>query len=124
MSIWTLPNLEGLLLNMYFLKDSQIGSSFAAEVLIQRFTIFLLILQASEVSEIQPGLCSYPRSPAYALGIIAALSLLVAHIVINVASGCICCRRNPYTSATHWTLSLVCFIMSWYSSISGVLSHI
>ncbi|KMT16729.1 hypothetical protein BVRB_3g050120 [Beta vulgaris subsp. vulgaris] len=78
-------------------------------------------IKASEVSEIQPGLCSYPRSPAYALGIIAALSLLVAHIVINVASGCICCRRNPYTSATHWTLSLVCFIMSWFTFVVAFL---
>ena len=73
------------------------------------------LLQASQVREIQPGLCSYPRSPSYALGVTAALSLLVAQIVINVASGCICCRKNPYTSTTHWTLALVCFIISWYT---------
>ncbi|XP_057546406.1 protein VASCULATURE COMPLEXITY AND CONNECTIVITY [Amaranthus tricolor] len=78
-------------------------------------------IKASQVREIQPGLCSYPRSPSYALGVTAALSLLVAQIVINVASGCICCRKNPYTSTTHWTLALVCFIISWFTFVVAFL---
>lgn len=78
-------------------------------------------IRASQVNEIQPGICSYPRSPAYALGTSAALALLAAQIVINVASGCICCRRNPYTSTTHWTLALVCFIISWFTFVVAFL---
>lgn len=78
-------------------------------------------IKASQVNEIQPGICSYPRSPAYGLGITAAVSLLVAQIVINVASGCICCRTNPYTSTSHWTLALFCFIISWFTFVIAFL---
>ncbi|XP_074320401.1 protein VASCULATURE COMPLEXITY AND CONNECTIVITY [Silene latifolia] len=78
-------------------------------------------IKVSQVNETSPGVCSYPRSPAYGLGITSALSLLIAQIIINFASGCICCRRNPYTSTTHWTLALVCFIVSWFTFVVAFL---
>uniref|UniRef100_A0A803L227 Uncharacterized protein n=2 Tax=Chenopodium quinoa TaxID=63459 RepID=A0A803L227_CHEQI len=79
------------------------------------------IKKASQVNEIQPGICAYPRSPAYGLGTSAAVALLAAQVIVNVASGCICCRRNPYTSTTHWTLALICFIISWFTFVVAFL---
>ncbi|KAK9724088.1 hypothetical protein RND81_05G047300 [Saponaria officinalis] len=78
-------------------------------------------IKVSQVNEVSAGVCSYPRSPAYALGITSALSLLLAHLILNFASGCICCRCNPYSSTARWTLSLLCFIVSWFTFVVAFL---
>ncbi|KAK9192801.1 hypothetical protein WN944_003494 [Citrus x changshan-huyou] len=64
----------------------------------------------SQVQITSPTQCSYPRSPALGLGLTAALSLLVAQVTINVATGCICCRRGPHPSNSNWTIALVFFL--------------
>lgn len=78
-------------------------------------------IKASQVVETSPGVCSYPKSPAYALGITAAFALLFAQITIAVVSGCFCCRRNSFPSTTHWALALVCFIISWFTFVLAFL---
>ncbi|KAH9618594.1 hypothetical protein KSS87_003951 [Heliosperma pusillum] len=86
----------------------------------------LSTLQVSQLREVSPGVCSYPRSPAYGLGITSAIALLLAHIIINLivnsTSGCICCRRNSYFSITRWILALVYFIVSWFTFVVALLS--
>ncbi|CAN0884581.1 hypothetical protein LINGRAHAP2_LOCUS14884, partial [Linum grandiflorum] len=57
--------------------------------------------------------CSYPRSPALGLGVTAALSLMLAQLILNVATGCICCRRTPHPSNSNWTIASICFVVSW-----------
>ena len=66
-------------------------------------------VQVTAISE-----CVYPRSPAMALGLTSALSLMIAQIIINVSTGCICCKRNPHPSNSNWTVALICFVDSWY----------
>ncbi|CAM8992170.1 unnamed protein product [Rhodiola kirilowii] len=66
-------------------------------------------------------LCVYPRSPALALGTTAALALLVAHAIINVETGCGCCRRGPRPSGSNWTLALIFFGVSWFTFVIAFL---
>ncbi|KAJ0079792.1 hypothetical protein Patl1_24224 [Pistacia atlantica] len=70
-------------------------------------------IKGSDVDTTDPSQCSYPRSPALGLGLTAAVSLMIAQITINVATGCICCRRGPHPSQSNWTIALVCFVVSW-----------
>ncbi|WVZ02970.1 hypothetical protein V8G54_023776 [Vigna mungo] len=44
-------------------------------------------IKASQVHFVSISQCTYPRSPAMALGLIAALALMVSQIIINVATG-------------------------------------
>lgn len=73
----------------------------------------LLISQGSQVQFSSDSTCTYPRSPALPLGLTAAVALMIAQVMINIASGCICCRRGPHTSNSNWTLALICFVVSW-----------
>eukprot|EP00250_Pteridium_aquilinum_P018230 c23997_g1_i1 orf=262-924(+) len=61
--------------------------------------------------------CFYPSNPAWALGIFAASSLLVAQIIANACGGCICCcsKRSvaPPSSHTTRTLAILCLVLSW-----------
>ncbi|GAB4858199.1 hypothetical protein Ancab_009596 [Ancistrocladus abbreviatus] len=77
-------------------------------------------IKMSQVSD-DSGICSYPRSPAFGLGFTAAIALLLAQIIINVSTGCFCCRRHPRPSNTHWPLALICFIVSWFSFVLAFL---
>ncbi|KAL3730911.1 hypothetical protein ACJRO7_027863 [Eucalyptus globulus] len=70
-------------------------------------------IKASEVLSAKPPQCDYPHSPAAALGLIAALTLIIAQVIINMATGCICCRRNPHPSTSSGTIAVICFILSW-----------
>lgn len=74
---------------------------------------YLIILQGSQVRVPSPSECIYPRSPAMGLGLTASVALMVAQIIVNVASGCVCCRKGPHQSASNWTLALICFVVSW-----------
>ncbi|GAB2293896.1 hypothetical protein Dimus_028108 [Dionaea muscipula] len=71
-------------------------------------------IKSSQVSQGLYGVCSYPRSPAFGLGITAAISLLIAQIIINVSTGCICCRRSPNPTGINWAIALICFMVSWF----------
>ncbi|KAL0400482.1 UNVERIFIED_CONTAM: hypothetical protein Slati_4078100 [Sesamum latifolium] len=70
-------------------------------------------IKGDQVQFPSPTECIYPRSPALGLGLTAAVALMIAQIIINVATGCVCCRKGPHQSNSNWTLALVCFIVSW-----------
>lgn len=78
-------------------------------------------IKGSQVKFSSPSECVYPRSPALALGLTAAVCLMVAQVIINVATGCICCRRGPQSSTSHWTLAIVCFVVSWFTFVIAFL---
>ncbi|XP_019199708.1 PREDICTED: uncharacterized protein LOC109193297 [Ipomoea nil] len=72
-------------------------------------------IKDSQVQYTSTSECVYPRSPALGLGLTAAVALLVAQIIINAETGCICRRKNQHQSNTNWTLTLVCFLASWFT---------
>ncbi|XP_030529907.1 uncharacterized protein LOC115740549 [Rhodamnia argentea] len=74
-------------------------------------------IKASEVQLISTTQCEYPRSPALALGLISVLALMIAQVIINVATGCICCRRNPHPSNSSGTIAVICFVVSWFTFV-------
>ncbi|XP_073130976.1 protein VASCULATURE COMPLEXITY AND CONNECTIVITY [Henckelia pumila] len=78
-------------------------------------------IKSSDVSSSRDTECIYPRSPALGLGLTAAVSLMIAQIIINVATGCICCRKGPHQSNSNWTLALVCFVVSWFTFVIAFL---
>lgn len=78
-------------------------------------------IKGSQVKFTSASECTYPRSPAMGLGLTAALSLLVAQIIVNVATGCICCRRSSRPSNSNWTVALVCFVISWFTFVIAFL---
>ncbi|KAK4256231.1 hypothetical protein QN277_009125 [Acacia crassicarpa] len=78
-------------------------------------------IKISQISTDPPDVCNYPRSPALPLGLTAALSLLIAQIIINVSTGCICCRRSPRIPDSSWRLALLCFVLSWFTFVIGFL---
>ncbi|KAH6755000.1 transmembrane protein [Perilla frutescens var. hirtella] len=65
--------------------------------------------------------CVYPRSPALVLGLTAAVALMIAQIIINVATGCICCRKGSHQSSSSWSVALVCFVVSWFTFVIAFL---
>ncbi|XP_076941883.1 protein MODIFYING WALL LIGNIN-1-like [Bidens hawaiensis] len=77
-------------------------------------------IKGSQVEFSSPSECVYPQSPALALGLTAAVSLMIAQIVINVATGCICCIRE-HPSTLNWTLGLLCFVISWFTFVLAFL---
>ncbi|XP_024961774.1 uncharacterized protein LOC112502165 [Cynara cardunculus var. scolymus] len=79
-------------------------------------------IKGSQVTFSSPSECVYPRSPALALGLTAAVSLMIAQVIINVATGCICCTRaGPHQSTSNWTIALVCFVVSWFTFVIAFL---
>ncbi|KAK4795501.1 hypothetical protein SAY86_027827 [Trapa natans] len=78
-------------------------------------------IKGSEVQVETPSQCEYPRTAALPLGLTAAIALMVAQVIINLSTGCICCRRNPYPSNSNWTLALVSFVVSWFTFIIAFL---
>ncbi|KAL4575693.1 hypothetical protein LXL04_011777 [Taraxacum kok-saghyz] len=75
-------------------------------------------IKGSEVRFSSPSECVYPRSPALALGLMAAVCLMIAQVIINVATGCICCRKS---STSNWTLPILCFVLSWLTFVIAFL---
>ncbi|KAL5568170.1 hypothetical protein UlMin_024745 [Ulmus minor] len=63
-------------------------------------------IKGSEVEFISATQCEYPRSPAMALGLTAAIALMVAKIIINASTGCICCKRNTQPLNSNWKPAL------------------
>ncbi|KAI3904400.1 hypothetical protein MKW98_014580 [Papaver atlanticum] len=78
-------------------------------------------IKVSEVQFSAPGMCTYPRSPALALGLTASVALVLAQVTINVSAGCVCCKTNAHPSNSNWTLALVCFVFSWFTFIIAFL---
>ncbi|EOY09992.1 PREDICTED: uncharacterized protein LOC18599450 [Theobroma cacao] len=78
-------------------------------------------IQASQVKFISPTQCQYPRSPALGLGLTAAVALLIAQIIINSATGCICCKRTRQTWNSNWTKALVFYVVSWFTFVIAFL---
>ncbi|KAL8050636.1 hypothetical protein ABFX02_06G093700 [Erythranthe guttata] len=78
-------------------------------------------IKGSQVEFPSPSECIYPRSPALVLGLTAAVALMIAQIIINVATGCICCRKGPHQSNSNWTLALICFVVSWFTFVIAFL---
>ncbi|KAJ4826762.1 hypothetical protein Tsubulata_028503 [Turnera subulata] len=78
-------------------------------------------IKGSEVQFTSATQCTYPRSPALALGSTSAVALMVAQLIINVATGCICCKRAPHPSNSSWTIALICFVVSWFTFVIAFL---
>ncbi|KAK1697916.1 hypothetical protein QYE76_014613 [Lolium multiflorum] len=61
------------------------------------------------------GVCFYPQNPALALGVCAAIFLIIAQVVFAVGGGCCgCCKSRAMPSETSRIIGLVCAIVSWY----------
>lgn len=78
-------------------------------------------IKGNQVKFTTPSECIYPRSSALALGLVAAVALMIAQIIINVATGCICCRRGPHQLNSNRTLALICFVVSWFTFVLAFL---
>ncbi|KAL3650618.1 hypothetical protein CASFOL_007021 [Castilleja foliolosa] len=78
-------------------------------------------IKGDQVQITSPSECVYPGSPALGLGLTAAVALMIAQIIINVATGCICCRKGSHQSNSSWTLALICFVVSWFTFILAFL---
>ncbi|KAL2226835.1 uncharacterized protein LOC105160232 [Sesamum indicum] len=78
-------------------------------------------IKGDQVQFPSPSECIYPRSPALGLGLTAAVALMIAQMIINVATGCVCCRKGPHQTNSNWTLALVCFIVSWFTFVIAFL---
>ncbi|THU72818.1 hypothetical protein C4D60_Mb04t16200 [Musa balbisiana] len=78
-------------------------------------------IKASDVKATAGGECVYPNSPALALGLISALALMIAQVIINTVAGCICCKKHSQPSSSNWTVGLISFFASWVSFIIAFL---
>ncbi|URD89931.1 hypothetical protein MUK42_04761 [Musa troglodytarum] len=81
-----------------------LGLLFAAEA--TRIKVF-------DVQTTKPGACTYPRTRALALGLLATVALMIAQAIINTVSGCMCCTKCPNPSDSNWTLGLISFSATW-----------
>ncbi|KAE9593452.1 hypothetical protein Lalb_Chr19g0139871 [Lupinus albus] len=95
-----------------FLGLLSAATSFAAEA---------TRIKRSQVQVNPPYQCVYPQSPAVHLGLTAAMALMVSQIIINVASGCICCRRTPQIPNSKWRVALLSFVLSWFTFVIAFL---
>ncbi|KAL4318879.1 hypothetical protein GQ457_18G010070 [Hibiscus cannabinus] len=75
-------------------------------------------VEASEVKVDVYGRCWYPSSPALLLGITSAATLLIAKIIINLATGCFCCKAT--TAQSHRSKALCFYIVCWITFIIGM----
>nr|XP_023901606.1 uncharacterized protein LOC112013444 [Quercus suber]POF20465.1 hypothetical protein CFP56_63883 [Quercus suber] len=63
--------------------------------------------------------CVRPQSPATALGLVAVLAIILAQIIISVATGCICCccKRGSHPNRSNWIKAQICFVFSWITVV-------
>lgn len=74
--------------------------------------------KADQVRVTQSGECIYPRNPAFTMGVIATLTLMMAQIILNVAAGCLCCGTHVhYQSPLSTTIAIACLVLSWITFI-------
>ncbi|CAL9189050.1 unnamed protein product, partial [Musa hybrid cultivar] len=69
-------------------------------------------IRVSDVQTSTLGQCTYPRSPSLALGLIAAVALMISQAIISTVAGCICCKKYPNPSDTNWTIGMIAFVAS------------
>ncbi|XP_026408943.1 uncharacterized protein LOC113304052 isoform X1 [Papaver somniferum] len=68
-------------------------------------------IKVSDVTFTSYHECTHPRSVAFALGLTASLSLIIAHVIIHVSAGSFCCcYRNTLPDPTSNRRKL-----SWFS---------
>ncbi|KAM0867816.1 hypothetical protein ACQ4PT_041731 [Festuca glaucescens] len=64
------------------------------------------------------GVCYYPQNPALALGVCAAIFLIIAQVVFAVVGGCCgCCKSRAMPSETNRIIGGVCAIVSWIAAV-------
>ncbi|KAL9225084.1 hypothetical protein vseg_001049 [Gypsophila vaccaria] len=73
-------------------------------------------IKAEDVRIGGQGKCIYPSSAAFAIGILAALLVLIQQILISAATSCFCCCRTKFPRNWCGVLSLILFLLSWASS--------
>jgi hypothetical protein len=70
--------------------------------------------------------CIYPHTPAFAYAIVAAVALLVAHILVNILAGCICCDRGPSGYTIPYggkrSVAMINFFLAWIAFLNGFTS--
>ena len=60
------------------------------------------------------GVCYYPHSQALALGVCAAIFLVIAQVTFAVVGGCCgCCKSRAIPSETSRIIGVVCAVVSW-----------
>ncbi|KAL5568166.1 hypothetical protein UlMin_024741 [Ulmus minor] len=74
-------------------------------------------IKTSQVKSAYPIQCVYPRSPAMALGLVAAFVLMVAKIIINASTGCFCCKRNTQPLNSNRNLTHKYIAVSWVAFV-------
>jgi len=67
--------------------------------------------------------CVRPQSPATALGLVALLAIILAQIIISVATGCICCccKRGSHPNSSNWIKAQICFVISWITVVIAAI---
>ncbi|KMT15989.1 hypothetical protein BVRB_3g051720 [Beta vulgaris subsp. vulgaris] len=78
-------------------------------------------IKAEDVGSKKNGVCVYPSSRAYALGMVAAMFLLGEQIIISVATNCFCCCGPRFPSTCTAITSIILFVCSW---ITFVIAYI
>lgn len=62
--------------------------------------------------------CVYPQSPALALGVCAAIFLLMAQITVSAVGGCCgSCKSRAIPSETKRIVGVVCAVISWIAAV-------
>ncbi|TYI71108.1 hypothetical protein E1A91_D08G271500v1 [Gossypium mustelinum] len=77
-------------------------------------------VKTSQVTIDASGQCVYPKNSAHALGLISALMLLIAKIIINVATGCFCCRKTDQSRSSNQIKPLVFYIAFWITFVIAI----
>ncbi|MCO5583526.1 hypothetical protein L7F22_037437 [Adiantum nelumboides] len=72
--------------------------------------------EESDITRLASDECVHSKSPALALGLAAAIALLVAQIISNALGGCICCEsgiNDPSGKTTPIAVAISCLTLSW-----------
>ncbi|KMZ58149.1 hypothetical protein ZOSMA_7G01810 [Zostera marina] len=70
-------------------------------------------IKPSDLTILQDGSCIYPSKPTAGLGLLSQLFLVISFMIINVVSGCFCCKTHQITDGKTRTLALSSFVLSW-----------
>ncbi|KAJ8626051.1 hypothetical protein MRB53_019358 [Persea americana] len=67
----------------------------------------------------EDGTCTEQRTPAFGLGLISGLALVMAQIIINSAACCMFCKKRQLNSGCDRTKAMACFFGSWVTFVLG-----
>ncbi|KAI8565207.1 hypothetical protein RHMOL_Rhmol03G0242300 [Rhododendron molle] len=76
-------------------------------------------IKASQIQFTSSSTCTYPSSPAWGLGLAAAVSLAVAQIVFSIATGWFCYTLGSYTSYPDRIWAVISFFSSWLAFVAA-----